>query len=56
MTKIIDRATDIRTRKIKESIWIRREGKAMNRDEGGHQLSHVYDSVLCHLADNTPQY
>jgi len=35
------------TRWIKQAIHIRKEGQqAMNRDEGGYQLSHAYDRFL----------
>ena len=34
-------------RHIKEAIWIRRRApNTMNRDEGAHYLSHVYDPLL----------
>ena len=44
---VIDRERERFTRRIKEAIHIRKEGKqAMNRDEGSYQLSHVYDRFL----------
>ena len=30
---------------IKEAIWIRKSMPVLNRDEGGYQLSHIYDSL-----------
>lgn len=45
--EIVDRETDRKTRWIKEAIHIRKEGKkALNRDEGSYNLSHVYDRLL----------
>ena len=44
---VIDRESDRFTRWIKEAVHIRKEGqRAMNRDEGSYQLSHVYDRFL----------
>jgi len=44
---VIDREPDIPTRWIKEAIHIHKEGqRAMNREEGSYQLSHVYDCFL----------
>jgi len=44
---IVDKASDRRTRWIKEAIHIRKEGRrALNRDEGSYTLSHVYDRLL----------
>ena len=34
---------------IKEAIHIRKTVKSRNRDEGAHQLSHVYDPILRRL-------
>lgn len=35
------------TRKIREAIWIRKKSPlVMNRDEGAHYISHVYDPLL----------
>ena len=43
---VIDRQPDRPTR-IKETIYIRNEGqRAINRDEGSYQLSHIYDRFL----------
>ena len=44
--KIVDRESDDRTRRIREAIHIRKEQELMNRDEGGHRLSHLYDVLL----------
>ena len=44
---LIDREPERFTRWIKEAIHIWKEGQqAMNRDEGGYQLSHAYDRFL----------
>ena len=45
-SKVLERENNWKVRKIKESIWVRKEGVSMNRDEGGHQLSHLYDPIL----------
>ena len=34
------------TRWVKEAIAIREQDKTMNRDEGPHFLSHVFDDLL----------
>ena len=43
--KVIDRENEHRTRTIKESIHIR-VNPVMNRDEGVHKISRVYDPIL----------
>ena len=43
---VIDRESDWKTRTIKEAVHIRTYRQVMNRDEGGHQLSRVYDTIL----------
>ena len=43
---VLDREEDRTRRWIKEAIWIRKSLTVMNRDEGGYQLSHVYDSLI----------
>ena len=43
---VLDREEDRTRRWIKEDIWIRRSMPVMNRDEGGYQLSHIYDSLI----------
>ena len=44
--RVLDREED-RTRKcIKEVIWIKKSMPVLNRDEGGYQLSHFYDSLI----------
>ena len=45
-TRFIDREAQEWPRRIRESIWIRREAHPINRDEGGHHLSHLYNPVL----------
>ena len=44
--RVLDREEDRTRRWIKEAIWIRRSVPVMNRDEGGYQLSHIYDSLI----------
>ena len=44
--RVIDRESDYKTRTIKEAMHIRVNGQVMNRDEGGYQLSRVYDQVF----------
>ena len=45
---IIDRESDKNRRLVKEAIQVRKleEGTSMNRDDGGHDLSHVWDPLL----------
>jgi len=43
--KILTREPNTTNRQIREAIWIRKK-KTMNRDEGGYQLSNVYNSLL----------
>jgi len=44
---LIDIEQDRPTTWIKEAVHIRNEGhRAMNRDQGSHQLSHAYDRFL----------
>ena len=43
---VIDRESDWKTRTIKEAVHIRTNRQVMNRDEGAHQLSRVYDPLL----------
>jgi hypothetical protein len=43
--KILSQDENNNTRRIRESIWIRKE-KNMNRDEGAYHLTHLYDSIL----------
>ena len=45
---IIDRENDRHRRLVKEAIQVRKlkEGTSMNRDDGGHDLSHVWDPLL----------
>ncbi|XP_072041401.1 uncharacterized protein [Amphiura filiformis] len=45
--KILGKECNANIRRINESIWIRRRGpNVMNRDDGAHHLSHVYDPLL----------
>ena len=45
--KILGKECNTSIRRICESMWIRRRGpQAMNRDEGAHFLSHVFDPFL----------
>ena len=45
--KILEKECVADVRHIKEAIWIRRRApNTMNRDEGAHYLSHVYDPLL----------
>ena len=43
---VVDRESDWKTRTIKEAVHIRTNRQVMNRDEGAHQLSRVYDPLL----------
>ena len=43
---VLDLEEDHTRRWIKEAIWIRKSAPVMNRDEGGYQLSHIYDSLI----------
>jgi hypothetical protein len=47
--KIVAKESELRTRQIKEAIWIRKEKSPMNRDEGAYKLSHTYDTLLTTL-------
>ena len=44
--RIVDREAHFMSRKVKETIWIGREGDTMNQDEGSYQLSSVYNGVI----------
>ena len=44
--RVLDREEDRTRRWIKEAIWIRKSVPVMNRDEGGYQLSHIYDCLI----------
>ena len=45
--KVLCKECNTRSRHIREAIWIRRRAPhTMNRDEGAHFLSHVYDPLL----------
>jgi len=43
---LIDRESNWKMRTIKEAVHIRTNRQVMNRDEGDHQLSRVYDPLL----------
>ena len=45
-TKILQKESSWFERKVKESLWIRKTKDNMNRDEGGHILSHIYDDLI----------
>ena len=45
-TRILAREENPNNRRIRESIWIRRNPTNMNRDEGAHRLSHLYDELI----------
>ena len=46
-SRILCKESIRRTRHIREAIWIRRKSpNVMNRDEGAHYLSHVYDPLI----------
>ncbi|XP_060082434.1 uncharacterized protein LOC132561750 [Ylistrum balloti] len=45
-SKVLERENHLLKRQIKEAIWIRRSGAVLNRDEGAHRLSHIYDQVI----------
>ena len=44
--RVLDLEEDRTRRGIKEAIWIRKSMPVLNRDEGGYQLSHIYDSLI----------
>ena len=44
--EVVDRENNKRRRWIKESIHVRKRGITCNRDEGGYELSHVWDPLL----------
>ena len=45
---VLDREDNKNRRWIKEAVHVRRlpDGIAMNRDDGGYELSHVWDPML----------
>ena len=45
---IIDRENNKNRRLVKEAIQVRKleKGTSMNRDDGGHDLSHIWDPLL----------
>ena len=45
--KVLCKECNARSRHIREAIWIRKRApNTMNRDEGAHFLSHLYDPLL----------
>jgi len=44
--KILEREGHRKTRQVKESIWIRKEPKCMNRDGGAYSLLTAYGRLL----------
>ena len=42
---VVQSESDDRTRKIREAVWIKKQREVMNRDEGGYQLSRVWNSL-----------
>ena len=48
-TKIVNREDNLFRRRVKESIAIRKRVTTMNRDQGAHDLPHVYDRLLRQL-------
>ena len=44
--RVIDREEDIRKRRIREAIWIKRKQAMMNRDEGVVYLPRVWDNII----------
>ena len=50
--RIVGRESD--RYKIKEAIFIRKQGETMNRDEGQCNLSHVFDDMLVDKGTRNP--
>mgnify|MGYP001545966652 CR=1 FL=1 len=44
--RIVQKESDWRTRGIIEALWIRKTRTNINRDEGRHHLTHLYDDLL----------
>ena len=44
--KLVDSESNDYTRRIKESIWIKRQKRPMNRDDGAFKLSRIYHSLI----------
>ena len=45
--RVIDHESHLKSRQVRESIWIRRsEPGVPNRDQGAFQLSRVYDGLI----------
>ena len=49
-TRLVERENQEFTRKIRESIWIKKTPNNLNRDTGNYQLSGIYDAVIAKLA------
>ena len=50
-TKPIVKENNLKKRQIKEAISIRKSGNTMNRDQGAHSLSNVYNWVLMNSSE-----
>ena len=44
--KVLDKASEKNLRLIKEAVYIRAHNNTVNRDQGGHYLSHAYDDLI----------
>ena len=45
--KVLDHENYVRSRQVREAIWIRRNSKSViNRDQGAYQLSQVYNQLI----------
>ena len=45
--KVLDHENYVRSRQVREAIWIRRSSPAvLNRDQGAYQLSQVYNQLI----------
>ena len=54
-SRILTKESNVAARRIRESIEIRKKGRnTMNRDEGAHLLSHLYDPLLTRPNGTTP--
>jgi len=45
-TRILHKEANWKTKRIKESIWIKKMKDYMNRDEGSHKVSHIYNCLM----------
>ena len=54
-SRILTKESNVAARRIRESIEIRKKGRnTMNRDDGAHLLSHLYDPLLTRPNGTTP--